>query len=358
MTNATRPVPPCRHRSTTGRCTARGRSTRRATTRRSRRRSSKNLADIVSEEAIITVRRQEDRQGADPLAGGVPASASTTASSKHVGQGEGDSKVGDVIGQAATAQGQGRARAAGRRAAGHRLLRGRDHASTSWPRWSSRTWGCRTWKTKRQQELESRDVRFNDIRKHGAMSNLDKRRTILENLKRNARDGRRRASATCSNDDLRFKTWERGRPPRVERRGHRHDGRLAARWASSRSTSPAASTSGWCASCAPSTSNVRDRLHHPPHRGEGGRRGDVLQPRRERRHARSRRPTSWRCEIIDERYPPERVEHLPVPLLGRRQLARGDNQLCVRAGAAAARARATSSATARSRRAAAARPAR
>ena len=29
---------------------------------------------------------------------------------------------------------------------------------------------------------------------------------------------------------------------------------------------------------------VADRLHHPPHRGQGGRRGDVLQPGRERRH--------------------------------------------------------------------------
>ena len=42
------------HSRTTGRCTARGRSTRRATSTRSRKRSSGNLADIVSEQSIIT----------------------------------------------------------------------------------------------------------------------------------------------------------------------------------------------------------------------------------------------------------------------------------------------------------------
>ena len=42
---------------------------------------------------------------------------------------------------------------------------------------------------KRQQEIESEAVRFTDIRKHGIMSNIDKRRTILENMKRNALKG-------------------------------------------------------------------------------------------------------------------------------------------------------------------------
>jgi len=60
---------------------------------------------------------------------------------------------------------------------------------------------------KRLQELESPTVRFTDIRKKGPFSNLDKRRTIRENLKRNAKLGAPRFGG-LQNDDLRFKTWE------------------------------------------------------------------------------------------------------------------------------------------------------
>ena len=59
---------------------------------------------------------------------------------------------------------------------------------------------------KGKAEVTSPDVRFNEIRKHGPMSNLDKRRTLLENLRRNARDGHAFVGGV-QNDDLRFKTW-------------------------------------------------------------------------------------------------------------------------------------------------------
>jgi uncharacterized sporulation protein YeaH/YhbH (DUF444 family) len=39
------------------------------------------------------------------------------------------------------------------------------------------------------------------------MSNIDKKRTIMETLKRNARAGKKEISG-ISPDDLRFKTWE------------------------------------------------------------------------------------------------------------------------------------------------------
>ena len=61
---------------------------------------------------------------------------------------------------------------------------------------------------KRLQELESETVRFTDIRKTGPFANLDKRRTIRENIKRNASAGSPRFG-DLSTDDLRFKTWER-----------------------------------------------------------------------------------------------------------------------------------------------------
>ncbi len=67
---------------------------------------------------------------------------------------------------------------------------------------------------KPQQEEESEDVRFSDIRKRGPMSNLDKRRTIRENLKRNARVGQPFFGGIID-DDLRFKTWERDVRPQT-----------------------------------------------------------------------------------------------------------------------------------------------
>ena len=63
----------------------------------------------------------------------------------------------------------------------------------------------------------------------------------------------------------------------------------------------------------------RDRLHRPPHRGEGGHRGGVLPQGRVRRHA-DLLGLSKALEIIQERYHPDALEHLRVPLLGRRQL--------------------------------------
>src|SRR5207245_541705 len=60
---------------------------------------------------------------------------------------------------------------------------------------------------KRLQEIESETIRFTDVRKKGAMSNLDKRRTLMENLKRNAAKGNPRIGDFLP-DDLRVKTWE------------------------------------------------------------------------------------------------------------------------------------------------------
>ncbi len=61
-------------------------------------------------------------------------------------------------------------------------------------------------KPKEEDELVTEYIEFNDIRKKGLMGNIDKRRTILEAIKRNAKSGT--ASVTpITEDDLRFKTW-------------------------------------------------------------------------------------------------------------------------------------------------------
>src|SRR6266566_3561517 len=60
---------------------------------------------------------------------------------------------------------------------------------------------------KRQQELQTDAVRFTDVRKKGPLTNLDKKRTILENMKRNAAKGQAKFQDIKS-EDLRFKVWE------------------------------------------------------------------------------------------------------------------------------------------------------
>lgn len=49
-------------------------------------------------------------------------------------------------------------------------------------------------------------IEFNDIRKKGLIGNIDKKRTILTAIKRNAIKGKAEI-APIHNDDLRFKTW-------------------------------------------------------------------------------------------------------------------------------------------------------
>lgn len=60
---------------------------------------------------------------------------------------------------------------------------------------------------KRNQQLEAESIQFKDIRRAGVLANLDKRRTIMENIKRNAMKGKPRFGGVRS-EDLRFKTWD------------------------------------------------------------------------------------------------------------------------------------------------------
>lgn len=56
--------------------------------------------------------------------------------------------------------------------------------------------------------IESETIEFKDIRKKGLRPNIDKKRTIIANLKRNARDKNPHVGGFIDND-LRFKTWEK-----------------------------------------------------------------------------------------------------------------------------------------------------
>jgi uncharacterized protein len=163
-----------------------------------------NLDRIVSQESIVTsdgkklikvpIRSLEEyRFRFDP------------GQQKQVGQGEGGSKVGDVVGRA-DQPGPGQGQGAGEEP-------GVDYyeAEVSIDDLAALIFedlGLPHLMPKKSQELESETVRFTDIRRTGPFSNLDKRRTLKENLKRNAMHGQARVGGFAS-DDLRFKTWDR-----------------------------------------------------------------------------------------------------------------------------------------------------
>jgi uncharacterized protein len=164
-----------------------------------------SLADIVSEQSIITsdgkkvvrvpIRTLEQYKFRyDPN------------DPRGVGQGEGDSKVGDVLERYGKQDGAGNGPQAGDQPGVDFYeaeitideLAGMIFADLELPNLEE----------KRQRELEAETVRYTDIRKSGPFANLDKRRTIRENLKRNALAGRS-GFGGIKTDDLRFKTWER-----------------------------------------------------------------------------------------------------------------------------------------------------
>src|SRR5215213_8849852 len=163
----------------------------------------KNLADIVSEESIIT--SDGNKVVKIPIRSlDLPHFRYDNRRNKQSGQGSGDSKVGDVIGGGQPGQGPSKGPGAGE-------LPGIDYyeADVSIEELQALVFedlGLPNLEDKGKADVVAPDVRFNEIRKHGPMSNLDKRRTLLENLRRNARQGQA-AVGGVNNDDLRFKTW-------------------------------------------------------------------------------------------------------------------------------------------------------
>jgi len=161
-----------------------------------------NLAGIVGEEAIIT---SDGKQVVKvPIRSlDLPRFRYDRDRSDQVGQGSGGSKPGDVIGQqGGQAPGKG---------AGAGELPGVDYYEAEITLDDLAALVCEDLGLPFLEERGKRNVVadhavFKDIRRAGPMANLDKRRTILENVRRNARDGQPGFHG-ISRDDLRFKTW-------------------------------------------------------------------------------------------------------------------------------------------------------
>ncbi len=162
----------------------------------------KNLADIVAEESIIM------SDGKKVIK--IPIKSLEEYhfrfnhnKSKHVGQGSGNTKPGDILGTDGS-KGAGKGSGAGSEP-------GVDYyeAEITIDELADLIFedlGLPNLKEKRQKELATESVQFRDIRKKGIMSNIDKRRTILESIKRRRMSGKEENNITP--EDLRFKTWE------------------------------------------------------------------------------------------------------------------------------------------------------
>ncbi|MBU8908921.1 sporulation protein YhbH [Desertibacillus haloalkaliphilus] len=165
----------------------------------------KNLSDLVSEENIIM------SNGHDVIK--IPIRSLDEYKirynydkNKHVGQGDGDSDVGDVVARDPNAKQQGPGKGEG---AGNQPGEDYSEAEVSildLEKMLFKELELPNLQKKEQDELVVEDIEFNDIRKKGLMGNIDKKRTILSAIKRNAMEGRP-GLVPIYNDDLRFKTW-------------------------------------------------------------------------------------------------------------------------------------------------------
>lgn len=164
-----------------------------------------NLPDLITEESIIMSNGREVVK--------IPIRSLDEYKirynydkNKHVGQGDGDSKVGDIIardgssGQKGLGQGHG---------AGDQPGEDYFEAEVSLMDIEEALFKelkLPNLKRKEQDQFVVETIEFNDIRKTGLMGNIDKKRTMLAAFKRNAMAGNA-SFYPIFPEDLKFKTW-------------------------------------------------------------------------------------------------------------------------------------------------------
>lgn len=164
-----------------------------------------NLGDIISNESIITsdgnkivkvpVRSLEEYEFRfDPF------------KRDGIGQGDGDSKPGDVIG---TLPGQepGKGRQAGNEP-------GVDYYEAEFTvdelaEMVFADLGLPNLKDKGQRDIQSEKIVFNDVRRNGILPNLDKKRTVFQAIKRSTIQGHggHLGAGSIKRDDMRYRAW-------------------------------------------------------------------------------------------------------------------------------------------------------
>jgi sporulation protein YhbH len=161
-----------------------------------------NLGEIISSHDIIT--SEEGRIVKVPVRGlELPRIRFDPNEGLGVGQGDGDTKPGDIIGRA-PAKGDGHGKQAGQ-------LPGIDFYEAEFTIEELAEMVFEDLQLPDLQE-KGRDVilgdeaRFNTIARRGIQSNLDKKRTLLEAWKRNAKEGR--PGWDVIPEDHRYRSWE------------------------------------------------------------------------------------------------------------------------------------------------------
>lgn len=165
----------------------------------------KNLPDLISEESIIL--SNGDKVIKIPIRSLDEYKIRYNYDqSKHVGQGQGDSQVGDVVAQGSDdKKGAGKGKEAGDQP-GQEYFEAEVNIEDI-QNMLFQELELPNLQQKEMADITTEKVAFNDIRKKGLMGNVDKKRTIITAIKRNAMKGKATISP-ISNDDLRFKTWD------------------------------------------------------------------------------------------------------------------------------------------------------
>ncbi|MCD1159517.1 sporulation protein YhbH [Peribacillus frigoritolerans] len=170
-----------------------------------------NLPDLISEESIVM------SNGRDVIK--IPIRSLDEYKirynydkNKHVGQGDGDSKVGDVVARDGSPSdaGAGKGQGAGDKA-------GEDYyeAEVSMMELEEALFSqleLPNLQKKEHAEHTLEHIEFNDIRKTGLMGNIDKKKTMISAFKRNALRGEP-GFHPIYKEDFKFKTWNEVQKP-------------------------------------------------------------------------------------------------------------------------------------------------
>lgn len=127
---------------------------------------------------------------------------------KQAGSGDGDSQVGDVVGRDGQSNQNGQGQNAGDQP-------GVDYLETEVALEEVEEalfdeLELPNLAPKSADRLVTDNIEFRDVRKKGLMGNIDKKRTLLEAIRRSSRE---RTDYRILPDDLRFKTWEEVQHP-------------------------------------------------------------------------------------------------------------------------------------------------
>ena len=174
----------------------------------------KNLADIISDESIIT--SDGKRMVRVPIRNlNEYRFKYNWDKQQHSGQGSGGSQEGQVIAKDGSGQpqkGAGKGKGAGEEAGEdyYEALMSVDELGEL----IFEDLGLPHLDPRKQPDLTAKKYQWEDVRKTGLQANIDKKRTMMEAMKRNLLAGRP-PLAGFSKNDLRFKTWEEKYEPQT-----------------------------------------------------------------------------------------------------------------------------------------------